>query len=179
MLRLIARLSWARGAGFLELKPIPPTLAARWITTWAPSSAARVASRSRRSCSAERTTLTSAPSSPSRATVGLPRKPAPPVTVTLFEVQNAASGGAVTICGRLAGRGRETQRPHRQAQHARVVAAVATRPQGRAGERDPVRPGIDLELDRVRGGRCRHATAVDQDPRVRTYGPGSLRRQQL
>ena len=63
------------GAGLRRLKPIPPTWAARWITTSAPSSAPRQASGSRRSCSAERTTRTSAPSSSSRPTVGLPRKP--------------------------------------------------------------------------------------------------------
>src|SRR5882724_12543660 len=71
---------------------MPPTLAARWMTTWAPSSAAKQAPRSRRSCSADRATFTSAPSSSSIATVGRPRKPAPPVTTTRLAAQNRESG---------------------------------------------------------------------------------------
>ena len=61
-----------------------------------------VASRSRRSNSAERTTLTSAPSSRSRPVVGLPRKPAPPLTTTRLPDQKPGSGEADAIAGRLA-----------------------------------------------------------------------------
>src|SRR5690349_2255847 len=76
---------------------MPPTRAARWMTTSAPSSACRVAAGSRRSWSDERITLTSAPSSESRLTVGVPRKPAPPVTATDFPLQNWGSGWALDI----------------------------------------------------------------------------------
>ena len=58
----------------------------------APSRASRQATGSRRSCSPERTTLTSAPSDSSRRTVGLPRKPAPPVTTTRVPDQDVAEG---------------------------------------------------------------------------------------
>src|SRR5215475_4851978 len=71
---------------------MPPTLAARWRTTSAPLSASRQAAGSVRSRSAERGTRTSAPSSSSIRTVGLPRKPAPPVTTTALPCQKALSG---------------------------------------------------------------------------------------
>src|SRR5690349_11537255 len=73
---------------------MPPTRAARWMTTSAPSIAARAARWSRRSWSAERITRTSAPSVSSSRTVGRPRKPPPPVTATAFPRQNSGSDRA-------------------------------------------------------------------------------------
>src|SRR5882724_4952504 len=73
---------------------MPPTLAARWMTASAPLSASRQAARSRRSWSAERIVVTSAPRSSSIPTVGRPRNPPPPVTVTRFWAQKAGSGEA-------------------------------------------------------------------------------------
>src|SRR4051812_37120161 len=73
---------------------MPPTLAARCTTTSAPSTAARVAAGSRRSCSAERTTVKSAPSASRSRVIALPRKPAPPVTVTALPSQNSRVGSA-------------------------------------------------------------------------------------
>src|SRR4051812_42608717 len=81
---------------------MPPTRAARWMTTCAPSRAARHASWSRRSYSLERDTRTSAPSSSSSATVGRPRKPAPPVTTTCLPDQKPGSGVALATARRLA-----------------------------------------------------------------------------
>src|SRR3954453_20729592 len=76
---------------------MPPTFAARWITTCELSRASKQAARSRRSWSAERITLISAPRSSSMATVGRPRKPPPPVTVTRFWAQNAGSGATAVM----------------------------------------------------------------------------------
>src|SRR4051812_47841220 len=76
---------------------MPPTLAARCTTTSAASTAERVWAGSRRSCSAERTTRTSAPSSPSRAVTALPRKPAPPLTTTVLPSQNCGAGSDTAI----------------------------------------------------------------------------------
>src|SRR5215207_7366960 len=81
---------------------MPPTLAARWMTTCAPRRASKQAARSRRSYPAERTTVTSAARSSSIATVRRPRKPAPPVTTTVLLDQNAGSGLADAIADRLA-----------------------------------------------------------------------------
>src|SRR3712207_1466718 len=71
---------------------MPPTFAARWMTTSAPSTAARVAWGSRRSNSADRMTRTPAPSASRSRTTAVPRNPAPPVTVTALPCQNPASG---------------------------------------------------------------------------------------
>src|SRR5436190_21753375 len=76
---------------------MPPTLAARWMTTSAPSTAARVSFGRRRSCSAERITRVSAPSWPSRPTTALPRNPAPPVTATGLPAQKLADGSDTTF----------------------------------------------------------------------------------
>src|SRR5512132_408024 len=71
---------------------MPPTLAARWTTTSAPSTASRVARGSRRSWSADRIVVTSAPSAVRSRTTTRPRKPAPPVTTTAFPAQNSGVG---------------------------------------------------------------------------------------
>src|SRR3954451_6251021 len=76
---------------------MPPTLAARWRTISAPSTAARVCAGSRRSCSAERTGRTSAPTSARRAVTLLPRKPAPPVTTTGLPSQNPGEGSDTAL----------------------------------------------------------------------------------
>src|ERR1044072_4522030 len=82
---------------------MPPTLAARWRTTSAPSSASLQASGSVRSCSADRGTATEAPSSESIRTVGLPRNPAPPVTATDLPCQKALLGARSANSGDLSG----------------------------------------------------------------------------
>src|SRR4051794_361309 len=64
------------------------------MTVCAPSTAARAASGSRRSWSPERTIVTSAPSACRSRTTALPRKPAPPVTVTARPSQCAGAGSA-------------------------------------------------------------------------------------
>src|SRR5689334_22266383 len=92
---------------------MPPTLAARWTTISAPSNAWRVAARSRRSCSDDRVADTDAPRSSSAATVGRPRKPAPPVTTTRLPDQKPGSG-----CGEPTG-------PGYPRQTLRALAAVA------------------------------------------------------
>src|SRR4051794_3038152 len=76
---------------------MPPTLAARCTTISAPSTAARVAPESRRSCSAARTIRTSAPSAARSRVTALPRKPAPPVTVTSLPCQKPGSGSAMPL----------------------------------------------------------------------------------
>src|SRR3954468_19781692 len=76
---------------------MPPTLAARCTTTSAPSTAALVCPRSRRSCSADRTIRMSAPSSARRAATALPRKPAPPVTTTALPSQNCGEGSDTAL----------------------------------------------------------------------------------
>src|SRR4051794_3537463 len=76
---------------------MPPTLAARWMTISAPVTASRVARGSRRSCSAERMTRTVAPSSSRSRVTAVPRKPAPPVTVTGLPSQKAGVGSAMLL----------------------------------------------------------------------------------
>src|SRR3954447_8405752 len=76
---------------------MPPTLAARWMTTPAPSTAARVAAGSRRSCSRARTVRTSAPSRSRSRVTALPKKPAPPVTTTALPAQNSGAGSAMAL----------------------------------------------------------------------------------
>src|SRR5829696_7350559 len=78
---------------------MPPTFAARWITTSAPATASRQASRSRRSWSLDRTAVTSAPSSARSRTVGLPRNPPPPVTAVRLPSQKPGSCPAVKASG--------------------------------------------------------------------------------
>src|SRR4051812_27897610 len=72
------------------------------MTTCAPRRASVQAPWSRRSYSDERVMRTSAPRSSSSATVGLPRKPAPPVTTTFLPDQKPGSGDAPRIGRRLA-----------------------------------------------------------------------------
>src|SRR3954447_5728985 len=84
---------------------MPPTLAARWITTSAPVTASRVAAGSRRSCSAERMTRTCAPRSSRSRVPAVPRKPAPPVTVTALPCQNSRAGSAITFARAYAATG--------------------------------------------------------------------------
>src|SRR4051812_23024887 len=67
------------------------------MTISAPSTAVRVCAGSRRSCSAERMTRESAPSSARRAVTALPRKPAPPVTTAPFPRQNSGEGSDPTL----------------------------------------------------------------------------------
>src|SRR3954469_20956683 len=76
---------------------MPPTLAARWMTISAPVTASRVAAGSRRSCSAERMMRTLAPSSSRSRVTAVPRKPAPPVTVTGLPFQNEGVGSAMLL----------------------------------------------------------------------------------
>src|SRR4051812_27568115 len=76
---------------------MPPTFAARGVTTCAPSTAARAWSGARRSCSADRTTRTSAPNSSRRAVTTPPRNPAPPVTTTVLPCQNPAEGSDTAL----------------------------------------------------------------------------------
>src|SRR3954451_10326614 len=76
---------------------MPPTLAARWTTTSAPSTAARVCVGSRRSWSADRTIRASTPRSPSRAVTARPRNPAPPVTTTALPRQNSGAGSDTAV----------------------------------------------------------------------------------
>src|SRR4051794_38308914 len=120
---------------------MPPTFAARWKTSSAPSRARKQASRSRRSYSAERTTLTSAPSSRSRPLVGVPRKPPPPVTTTFFSDQKPGSGAPEAIGGRLATAprpgGLEAQRADREPEHPLIVDAVGAGPERGRADRDP------------------------------------------
>src|SRR3954451_20271261 len=78
---------------------MPPTLAARWMTISAPSTASRVAPGSRRSCSAERMTRMFAPSSSRSRVTAVPKKPAPPVTVTALPSQNSRRGSAISLPG--------------------------------------------------------------------------------
>src|SRR4051794_35219041 len=78
---------------------MPPTLAARWMTISAPVTASRVAAGSRRSCSAERMMRTLAPSSSRSRVTAVPRKPAPPVTVTGLPFQNEGVGSAIALTG--------------------------------------------------------------------------------
>src|SRR5689334_2969205 len=84
---------------------MPPTFAARWTTTAAPSTAARVCAGSRRSWSAERTIRTPAPRSPSRAVTARPRNPAPPVTTTGLPLQNSAEGSDTALTDAYAAAG--------------------------------------------------------------------------
>src|SRR4051812_13904856 len=109
---------------------MPPTLAARWTTTAAPSTASRVADGSRRSWSAERTTRTSAPSASSCRVTAVPRKPAPPVTTTGLPVQNSRDGEAAAMPGILG-------RADDPGGHAALREQVADAPHGAVGDPCP------------------------------------------
>src|SRR5437763_1149150 len=84
----IIRLSKNSWPGFSRLNPMPPTLAARWITISTFLTARRQFSRSTRFRVFERgTTMSRAPAASSWATTRDPRKPAPPGTSTRRPVQ--------------------------------------------------------------------------------------------
>src|SRR5438105_7648926 len=84
----IIRLSKKSWPGFSRLNPMPPTLAARWMTRSMFLTARRQFSRSTRFRVLERgTAMSFAPAASSCATTRDPRKPAPPVTSTRRPVQ--------------------------------------------------------------------------------------------
>src|SRR6185436_223691 len=74
------------------LNPMPPTLAARWITMSEPSSTARAACSTRRSYSLDGGVDTDASRSLSIRHTARPRKPRPPVTVTRLSFQKSGEG---------------------------------------------------------------------------------------
>src|SRR5207302_10472914 len=85
----IIRLSKKSWPGFSRLNPMPPTLAARWMTRSMFLTARRQFSRSTRFRDLQRgPTRSFAPAASSCATTRDPRKPAPPVTSTRRPVQN-------------------------------------------------------------------------------------------
>src|SRR6478735_1841898 len=131
---------------------MPPTLAARWMTTCESRRASKQASRSRRSCSAERIVLTRAPRSSSIATVGRPRKPAPPVTATALPSQNPGSALTEAIARKASGR----LCPFSGQCRARATPSLQPAPAQNCGAgQDQSHPACDQQRDQRRSGTTR------------------------
>src|SRR6476659_9039287 len=133
---------------------MPPTLAARWMTTWDSRRASKHASRSRRSYSAERIVLARAPRSSSMATVGRPRKPAPPVTATALPFQKAGSGLTEAIARKASGRLYAVSGQRRPWATPLLHVAPATAQKHGDGH-DEAHPACDQQQDRRRSGTTR------------------------